>query len=375
MLEQYVVIPSPARPRLLVPSGPAAAARGASTNYLALRGPSERAVRSALGVAARVGVAGSPHVLHVVAPADRPDAGGSLPLARLGAALGRTDLRASVGFRTGANRKATLQLVHADGTPAGYAKVGWNATTDAYVRTETAVLTDLAEAGTGQVKVPSVLASFDQAGHPVVVTEPLPLSVRGLKGQADRPSSAEMYDVGPISRGDQVDGIGQVKALRQRLETLTAPHVRTLAARALDLVERVAATGRTFAVAVRWHGDLTPWNTARDADGVLWIWDWESCEPDAPAGMDALHWAISVLREQVGPDGLDLVACLDAASPHLVAAGLSRDTWAGVAALYVATTVERTCALAAAEGDWSRLWISEDQLSALVRQAERLLGS
>jgi hypothetical protein len=45
-----------------------------------------------------------------------------------------------------------------------------------------------------------------------------------------------------------------------------------------------------------------------------------------------------------------------------------------VAAAYALVVVERACGLAAHQGDWSRVWISCDDLVTLVEQAEVLLG-
>ncbi|UMG91345.1 hypothetical protein [Nocardioides sp. TF02-7] len=153
MAERYAVVPSVRQPRMLLPAE-AVAARGSALNYRSLRGPRERAVRAVLGAAARAGLPTAAAQLQVLVPDDRPHAAASLPLAAIARELGGGPLRASIGVRTGANRKATLQLVHADGTPAGYAKIGWNRTSDDYVRTESAALAELAAAGTGSVRTP-----------------------------------------------------------------------------------------------------------------------------------------------------------------------------------------------------------------------------
>jgi hypothetical protein len=119
----------------------------------------------------------------------------------------------------------------------------------------------------------------------------------------------------------------------------------------------------------RWHGDLTPWNCARDGDGRLWCWDWEGSETDAVAGLDALHWALSVRRERAGgPEGVLLADCLGDALPYLRALGLSSDAGRLVAAVYVVTVAERAVGLAARAG-WEHAWISPQQLTELLTQA------
>ena len=134
-------------------------------------------------------------------------------------------------------------------------------------------------------------------------------------------------------------------------------------------------TTRKLLVAVRWHGDFTAWNIARDAAGTLWVWDWESCEPDAPAGLDALHWAFSIQREAVGAGAVRLADCVAAAAPQLTAAGIPRRTWDPLVRVYLAVTIERACGLAAEEGGWDRLWIQPDKLEDLVGQVEGITAT
>ena len=124
----------------------------------------------------------------------------------------------------------------------------------------------------------------------------------------------------------------------------------------------------------RWHGDLTPWNCARDSSGQLWAWDWESCEVDAVAGLDALHWEFSVLRESGPVDAISLATCLERARHHLTAAGHGRTTHGVVAAVHALTMVERAAALAAREGSWQRVWVPPAQLGRFLAEARTLLG-
>lgn len=363
------MVPSPARPRVLLPVAPVAAARGSALNYRGLRQPRERALRAVLGAVAGARLPMATTVLHVLTPAGRPAAAASLPLGVIAGALDQGPLRASIGVRTGANRKATLQLVRTDGAPAGYAKVGWNAASDDFVRTESATLAALESAGTGRVRAPRRLAALEHAGHPVVVTEPLPASVRAVRPGRDDPTPCELHDLAPVVRTDRVDGIGQVRGLRKQLDATTAPLVAGPAQHARHLLDLVLAEDPELAVAERWHGDLTFWNAAREADGTLWVWDWESCEPDAPAGLDALHWAFSARRHAVGPGGIRLADCLADAAPYLVASAVPRRTWDALLRVYVAVVVHRACDLAEQDGGWERVWIRQEQLAGLAAQA------
>ncbi len=108
---------------------------------------------------------------------------------------------------------------------------------------------------------------------------------------------------------------------------------------------------------------------------MLWCWDWESSEPDATAGLDALHWMWSIRREQGAELGGALLrASSEAAAGHLRGLGTPRESWPAVAALYALTVVERAATLAVGAGGWETLWIQPAQLRDLLTGAEQLLG-
>lgn len=375
VVEQYAVVPTLRNPRILLPAAPTAAARGSAVNYRALRGSRERAARGALGLAAATGAGVAPTFLQVLVPTHRPDAAASLPLRSVIDALGEDELYASIGIRTGTNRKPTLQLVHADGSPAGYAKLGWNRKTDSYVRTESWALDALALDGVGRVRVPRRLAAFEYAGHPVMVSEPLPESARAVRPDHDGPTPAEYYEIAPVVRTDRIGSIGQLKALQERLDTLDSPLVVEPVRQARHLLAQLAADDPELVVSARWHGDLAPWNVARDDAGSLWVWDWEECESDAPTGLDPLHWAFSNSRAAVHDGTLRLADCLEQVAPHLTASGVPRGTWDALLRLYLAVTIERECELAVEDGTWERAWIQPEHLGGLVAQLDQPIAS
>jgi hypothetical protein len=177
----------------------------------------------------------------------------------------------------------------------------------------------------------------------------------------------------PVHRQATLAATSHVAALRERLARYDHPLVREPAGRALQLLDGLTHVADEVPVSTRWHGDFTPWNCARTAGGTLWVWDWESSEPDAAAGLDALHWSYSIRRRRVD-DLADIMLrdCLEDARHHLVAAGVPRRAWASVAAVYVVTMIERACGLAAENGGWERVWIQPDELVALAAQATAL---
>ncbi|WP_166136678.1 NACHT domain-containing protein [Nocardioides ochotonae] len=395
-VERYLVLPSISRASILLPDVPSAALRGALLNYRGLRSGATALQRSVLGAAVTTRM-GMPFPRLSVQVPDEPDAGtgeatgdatggadGRLPLGILEGVLGAGPLLASIGVRTGANRKATLQLVDPEGRPRGFAKLGWDAASAAGIRAETAAL----EQGPydGRVRVPRPLASGTLGAQPYVVTAPLPLDVRAVRGPVPAPSAEELAVLCPRDRLAPIAATGQFRALRRRLDALGAPSptTRPLLALTGDLLDTLAGVPTEVPVTTRWHGDLTPWNVARDGAGTLWCWDWESSEPDAVAGLDALHWYAGVRRERGERLSAATPAALLADAGHLLrAAALPRACDAGVAALWAATIAERALGLALATGDpldpsrperWEDDWVRPDEVAALLTGARDLLA-
>jgi len=281
--------------------------------------------------------------------------------------LGHPRLFASVGIRPGANGKATLQLLTADGAPAGFAKFAWSPSTSLFVRNEAAVLARL-HGGGGRVRVPALLAEGTWHDNPFLVSAPLPLDSRGARAEGARLGVAELAELCPLQGRGAVGDTDHFRRLAGRtLGLTTSPLTRELAESALALLGRVEGHTEALPVATHWHGDLTPWNTARDADGLLWCWDWESSEADAVAGLDALHWMWSIRRERGDTvDGSLLSSALEASAGHLRGLGVPRGSWATLAVLYALTVVERACSLARDAGGWDRLWITPAQLHDIM---------
>lgn len=372
-VERYWMLPDASRARLVVQVTPPRVAARLLTNYRRLRTPVTGAVRALLGAGASLGVPCGWHVLQVqtrrgAPPGDAP----RRPLEVLEGHFGKR-IYAAGGVRRGDNRKATLHLVDAAGIPVGYAKVGWSRSIDASIRDEARALRDVA-GGLSSVRSPRLLAELDYADHPIAVTAPLPPEVRRVH-PADV-TSQELFALTPVVRQGSFRDTAQVRDTRAKLDRMReSPVVGTLAARAADLLARVARWEGSVRTPVvqRWHGDLAPWNMARDADGVLWLWDWESSQPDAVAGLDALHWEASVLRLTT-PRQPTLAMLLDRAEPHLVAAGVPRNARWGVAACYAVSLVERACTLAHQAASWSDARQPPSELESLLAEAEARLS-
>ena len=371
--ETYWAVPDLRRAKLLVPRGEKAVTAGAIENYRGLRLRRKNVMRATVGAMARRGVPVLRHAVSLQVSRDHPETASRLPLAVLSAALDGQRLHASIGIRTGDNRKATLALVDDAGRPVGHAKFGWDDVSDEYVRTETAVLHQVG-GRQGAMRAPAVLAETTYHGHPVLVMEPLPEDVRGSRGRIAPPTSEELYSLTPVTRRAAPRDTRHLSQLAERLrrqqdDTLAS----VVATRAAGLLDGLEQRTDVQPVTERWHGDLTLWNRARDRSGQLWVWDWENSEQDALAGLDALHWAFSARRSPSARlQELDLGACLAEAGPHLTAAGVARDQWPAVAAAYALVVVERACGLAVHHGEWGQVWISPEDLTTLIAQAEAL---
>lgn len=372
--ERYLVLPTLSRATMLIPAGPRPATAGALLNYRGLRRPTANLQRTVLGGAHRIGRRlPFPRLTLSLPDGAQDDGEPALPLAAVARALGTPDrLHASIGVRTSANRKATLQLVDDGGRPRGFAKFAWDRLSTEGIEREGAALAVTAR---GPARSPALLARGTYSGHPFIVTEPLPLTTRGVRADVPEPTPQELASLTPVVRHARLSGTGQAQGLRARLGALaSAGFEADVVAGALRLLDRAERSEVVLSVTARSHGDLTPWNSARDRDGTLWCWDWESSEPDTVWGVDPLHWHVSVRTEAGQPLGADVLrAAYDAARPALVAGGLGPDGRPLVLAVYVATLVERACSLAAGGGGWEAGWVLPAQLRELVDTTEGLL--
>jgi hypothetical protein len=66
-----------------------------------------------------------------------------------------------------------------------------------------------------------------------------------------------------------------------------------------------------------WHGDFTPWNMARLAEGT-YVWDWERCLP-APLGLDLLHFLFQSVCRFEGRKPAESVETCRERTPGLLA--------------------------------------------------------
>ena len=370
--ERYLVLPTLAGASMLLPAGPRPALVGSLMNYRGLRRRRQQIQRRVLGAVTRARLPLPVPTLSLLVPhdlqaTDRP----ALPMETVRDHLGEA-VFASIGVRSGANRKATLQLVDGSGAPRGFAKVAWDDASRTSILREQAALE--ATEGDAGARAPHVIASGKLNGWPFLISEPLPLDARGIRAGVAAPTAQELFALTPLGRHAPIVATAQLEDLRSRLAALGAAAPRDVVGPCLDLLQRLADHPAPVPTVRRGHGDLTPWNCARDGAGRLWCWDWESSEEDVVAGLDPLHWHVSEAVESGRRlSGRVLERALDRARPLLVAAGTPRDSWGAVAAVYALTMAERACSLGAGAGGWEEGWVVPADLVDLLTTARRLV--
>ena len=343
---EFQIVPSSARPRLLVPLGSRAAAAavrrygepGSRKTLLATRG---------LALLLRAGLGGAVlrDRLRIRLPAGTPTIE-----TYLRHELG-VDVQVSMHLSAPrANRKPVLQLVTPQGVTVGFAKIGVNALTGELVRAEHSALTQLGASCPAALSVPGVLHFGRWAGLDVLVQTPLPVWERRTPLAAARLAAAmtEVTGVGGRSR-QSLGASGYWRQLGARAAAADDSAARSDLLAALRRVHAMAA-GEVLSFGGS-HGDWTPWNMA-SAHGGLYVWDWERFRTGVPVGFDATHYW---LQEQVVGRRADpraaAAGCVDRAAavlaPLCVAAGEARLT----ALLYLADLAARYLTDRQAEGE------------------------
>jgi hypothetical protein len=322
LVEQFAVLPSWAGRSYMVSLAARQGSASALTSYNGLRLARRRPARQLLGLALRTGLAqpllGTKIDIGAAAGSTAADLAGSLISDHLGELLGRQVVIA-FGAGSGPYRKPVLQVFGTDGTPLGYVKVGWNDWTRAAVRREAAALTACA-ARPMQLGVPGLLRQAEWRGLELIVTAPLP---PGVRMTWRLPEVDLLREIAGLSRRytATLAASSWWAGLRARIQSgVTDPGAGARRAGLRDGLE--SAHGATALDFGTWHGDLVPWNLARQG-GRLYAWDWEDSAPGTPVGFDALHYFFQVAfvaKQRPLRESADLAQ--RSASPALAALGI-----------------------------------------------------
>lgn len=364
-LRTLSIVGSPGRPSLLVENAPRDALYRSLTAYGGLRKWQPRLGRALLAAVGACGLPISRRQIHLDTRVSHPSAGRLDPLGVIERAMQQPVLM-HLGVRTGDNAKATAQLFSRDGTPAGYAKIGWSDLTATFVRTEENRLVRL-QGQAGDVGTPAVLCSGEVHGMPYMVTEPLPSGVR----QLNHPDQAELISMATLSQIDRVAEVGSSRRLVRLMDRMSERQRAPLFARSagplVELSRRLLRTSTRVPILHFDHGDLVPWNACKDPSGAIWLWDWEVSEEDTVAGTDIVHWLVHALHGPYPRDMISAVAeAADKARSVHQAVGMSRTASLLSVVSYILILGERACALAESHGGWHLNRIGEDVVLELA---------
>ncbi|MEH1016829.1 hypothetical protein V6U90_27480 [Micromonospora sp. CPCC 206060] len=292
----YTVVPSAARPRLLVPAGSRRAAASAIRHSTEAVGLKARLKRQVLATAFRTG-------LGPLAFRDRLviDAGPESFAERMADVLGRPALLSIHVSPARANRKPVVQLLGQRGEPLGYAKLGVDPLTRKLVDAEASALRRLGSVRIPGVTVAEVLHHGPWGGHALLVQSALPV---GLPRAA--PTAA--------AEGERAAMVAVSGCLGTTREPYAASgYANRLAGTVAELGDR-PETGRLQAILAgvtrvdpvltfgAWHGDWNGGNSAVLADGRVLVWDWERFDTGVPAGYDALHRRLQTAVTRAGTE-------------------------------------------------------------------------
>jgi hypothetical protein len=341
-VEEFLLLPSSRRPRLLTPTGRRAAA-AVVRHHGEGRGRSGRALAATLSLGLRAGLGSllwrerlrvSTPVAGSTGPAVRTLAG------HLSDVLGRHVVMGMHLGRPRANRKPVLQLLTPDGRTLAYAKLGVDDLTDSLVQAEVSALGDLAGRGMRLVCVPELLHAGRWHGHELLVQSALPVWElrRPLPVERLIAAAAEISALGRVN-GVVLGGSPFWAELTDRVHALPSGEP---AERLTGLVHRLGAVARTVPVSLGGaHGDWAPWNMASVSDRLL-VWDWERFRHHVPVGFDLLHHALQhdlVVRAD-DPAGA-AHRLVDDAAARLAPLGQAPHTALVTASLYLADLAAR----------------------------------
>jgi hypothetical protein len=328
--ETFGVLPTAARPRVLVPLATKRAAAAPFRGASHAREPQVRLGRVLLRIGMRAGIA--QHLfrdrlsISLAGEDETSDLLGELSLTdHLRDVFGRRDIAVAVHVgRARPNWKPLVQVLSLDGNVLGYVKVGWNPLTRALVENEARVLADLELRAASCVtfEVPRILHNGKWRELEILALSPLHGRLMRPTRSSVAPVAAAMNEVARLSAGyeTQLARSGYWQAMRGRI---TAAASDDGIAHLADLVEeRHVDDVLSFG---SWHGDWTPWNMAWRGT-TLAVWDWERSDDAVPVGLDAAHFDFQVaLRAARHRSANALHATLAGDTPLLSSLALPRD--------------------------------------------------
>jgi thymidylate kinase len=202
-----------------------------------------------------------------------------------------TPLRCAVSLGTpGPHCKPVIQLMHDDGRPFAFAKVGWNDETNELIRNEAETYRRLSRLKFVSFEHPEIVHADRWGAHFVTIQ-----SGPGSGITASSPSSVEPYvrAVSELSEGRTVrmrlreSEFG--RSLAKQMETGTGGNHGWMICESIRVA--LALIGDRQLPFHPAHGDLAPWNACMAANS-LYLFDWEYSRWNSPAGWDLFHFYV-----------------------------------------------------------------------------------
>ncbi len=314
--EAYAVLPSAARPRLLVPLSSIALGDPARQGFDGGR-PSIASTTRAAAFRVAESWFGLPRAPELVVYFDREPRPGELLTTHLRGVFDRPDATLAISFGSAdADRLPLIRILTLEGEVLGSGKVAWSETTRAFVATETAALRRWARERPRSFSVPDLLYEGGWLEHTVAVTSPIPTEPRSMRDR--RPPGVDVTREIARSGGIALAPLGSTgwwRSIRER---------GSVAASAVVLGWMNELHGRRLLWHGSSHGEWVPEKMSTSGD-VPHVWGWERSRDGVPLGLDPLHfWLRCSIR---GPSSVRHASkrAIQRTAPALRALGVPRD--------------------------------------------------
>ncbi|MQA03053.1 MAG: phosphotransferase [Streptosporangiales bacterium] len=291
VVSEFLVLPSLADARLLLPLRARRAAAAVALRYAEPRSLGRKARAHAMSLATSTGVAQAlfRSRLRIELPLDEPSAELDTVETLLCDVLGEQALVGLHLTRPRANRKPVVQALTTHGQLRAVAKIGTGDLTRSLVAAEERNLRMLGRQRTTTFAVPRVLDFRSWRGLLVLTVTALPVDAPRAPAAPARLAGVASEIAATATTAETVARESRyVAALRVRIGRLRQPAAQQLR-QALDAALDAAGDGTLRFGA--WHGDFTRANLAVLHDKVL-VWDWERYGAGVPVGYDLAHYYV-----------------------------------------------------------------------------------
>lgn len=341
IVSEYLVVPSLADARLVLPLQARRAAAAVALRYAEPGSLARKARAYAMSLATSTGLTQAVFRdrLRIEVPTHRQATELETIETLLREVLGE---ETHVGLhltRPRANRKPVVQALTTGGHLRAVAKVGTGNLTRSLAAAEERSLRALGRQPTRTFAVPRVLDFRTWRGLAVLTVTALPVDAPRAPADHGRLAAVAQEIAGTAATSTTIlQDSRYVAALRARIGRLREPAAGQLRRALHGVLDQHGARRVRFGA---WHGDFTRANVAVLHDKVL-VWDWERYETAVPVGYDLAHYYVqrAILARNADVAGY-LTGLLEQAPSLLAPVGLDRDEATLVSALYLVEIATR----------------------------------